>query len=224
MDQKLRFYFLLFFVLSVTSVAFSQANSSPFSLPTSITVGVVDPANFKFNTDTNSYPVSDLIKNTYGNSSGVSLIYPDMDVLVTQMQALTINGAPSPGGPPVTVILQMPFETYVKGVVRAETFPTWNQLEVFKTEAVAARSYAVGFAVPYKAEVPVTATSGQVYNYDTIGNTDDQVFISYVPSLAGWDGDDERSEGIAGQATTLTAGQAIYSFDRTNSGISESGA
>lgn len=211
MGQKLKFIYLSILLFWPVSIVHSQSNAPPYGIPANITVDVVDPASFELNTTTESYPIIDLIENTYGNSAGISLIYP---VLSTNDPVSALSDAVNQGSV-AEVIVQMPFETYVKGVVRAETFPTWNQIETFKTQAVASRSYAAGYAIPYKAESEIIS-NGVTYTYDTIGNTEDQVYVPYVPSLAGWDGDSQGDDGIAGQGTTLTVAQAIYCFDRNH--------
>lgn len=145
MGEKLKLFILIYSCWLIASVCFSQTNVPPY-----IVVDVRETLNFQTNQTTNTIPIVDLI-----NSLEVSgdpnlktpLIYPssvdDIDDSSTD------------------VIVRMPFETYIKGVVLVELGGNGSEAE--KSQAVASRSFAAGLAV----RVPHTFTdpNGNTYSY-----------------------------------------------------------
>ncbi len=214
MGKKLKTYLSILFFFSYGSIAFSQI-ATPTSAPITVHIQIdtaenipsnqsFDPENFNIlvsttMSDTRSRPIVDLINNVYGTSPGVTLLYPTSVAL--------INDATS------DIIIVIPFETYIKGVVLSENgYP----LEVAKTQAVVARCYAEGYAE--QNSYPNFIAGGNSYSFNIFGSTKNQTYLAYVPSMPDWDNPASDSDGDSGQGTTLTTSQEIYSFCRNDSG------
>jgi peptidoglycan hydrolase-like amidase len=192
--MNLRLIFVFFTLFYFYFISTSNAQTA---LPDSITVDIVDPNSLKSNSDGN-YPIIDLLDE---NPIDIKLLYPSSEEsLKTGLIGNQITD----------VIVQMPFETYIEGVVLNEVgYPGFKApLEAQKAQAVASRSFAAGLIVPYKNSQSFTDPNGVIHYYDTIGNTDDQVYTAYVNSNPLWD-----SEETPGQATSETANQSMYCFN-----------
>lgn len=112
MDKKLGFYLIAIFFWLKSSIAYPQSG-----LPTPVaaaSVYVTLSTNFNVSAKTGSVPIIDLLTNAYNDSPNVTLLDPPPPFdLNAYLKA-------NPGVPSFPVIVQMPLETYVKGVVSQE--------------------------------------------------------------------------------------------------------
>ena len=78
---------------------------------------------------------------------------PTLTVKATNNQPIQINGKPFPGtiwihrktssaGQVIDIVNHVPLETYLPGVLAKELYPKWHR-ETFRSQAIAARSYAI---------------------------------------------------------------------------------
>lgn len=128
------------------------------------------------------------------------LVYPTLSAIGSGAQS---------NNPVSDVIVKMPFETYAQGVVLGEV---GSPLEAAKAQAVVARTFICGMILSSYSEGLPTSTG--LVPYDTIGNASEQVFQVPVTSNAQFKADDIA---MALQAVTLTRGQAIKCFNRSDS-------
>jgi SpoIID/LytB domain protein len=132
-----------------------------------------------------------------------------------------VSGAPKPGKPQRRTVNRLPLDSYLKGVVPRETFPSWHPAAL-ESQAIAARTYAAfemaqplstayqicdtsacqvygGFSAEYATtSTAVDATAGQV----RLDATGQPAFTQFSSSNGGW--------SAAGSAPYLVAQQDPY--------------
>src|SRR5579871_858293 len=136
MCQKLKTLLILFLGWGIFSIADAQSIPLP---PGTIAVDVVDSASVSANS-AGHIPIIDLLNESV-SVEGISLIYPSEPVSDLYDELIS-----NPSSEP-EIFVQMPFETYIQGVVRTELDSALT--EASKAEAVAARCFAAGEQIPY---------------------------------------------------------------------------
>ncbi len=189
MGKKIKLIFV--FLLFECSSALSQTQMNV------ITIDVDDPQNFQpvvFSDNTTHYPIIDLLK-----IQGTALIYP-------QLESALIDELQNDPNSVTDVVVVIPFEEYIKGVVLQEIGRSSTPLEAMKALAVAARCFAEGIAQRRPPYSETFAGLSSPINFTVYGDIDDQDYLACVSSSPNYSADN----GFSAQATDDTTGQALW--------------